>query len=115
MTYEIRTCIFKFKFLRIKIKIINKKWQNRKSQGTPVTNLSLKMTKLEQTVAKKETIDFTFQVCYPLTTIKCIASILTTYFIFIGYSGYVPGIKSENYFGESYGKATGASVQGAIK
>ena len=32
-----------------------------------------------------------------------------------GYSGYVPSIKAENHFGESYGKATGASVGGAIK
>jgi len=32
-----------------------------------------------------------------------------------GYSGYVPSIKAENHFGESYGKATGASVKGQIK
>ena len=32
-----------------------------------------------------------------------------------GYSGYVPSIKAENHFGESYGKATGASVLGQIK
>ena len=25
----------------------------------------------------------------------------------IGYSGYVPGVKSENVFGESYGKTSG--------
>ena len=31
-----------------------------------------------------------------------------------GYSGYVPSIKAENHFGESYGKATGASVSGTI-
>ena len=33
----------------------------------------------------------------------------------IGYCGYVPSIKSENAFGESYGKTTGASVSGNIK
>ena len=32
-----------------------------------------------------------------------------------GYSGYVPSIKAENHFGESYGKATGASVKKEIK
>ena len=31
-----------------------------------------------------------------------------------GYSGYVPSIKSENVFGESYGKTTEASVGGNI-
>ena len=33
----------------------------------------------------------------------------------LGYCGYVPSIKSENVFGESYGKTTSASVGGAIK
>ena len=32
----------------------------------------------------------------------------------IGYSGYVPGVKSENVFGESYGKVTGAANTGNI-
>tara|TARA_B110001450_G_scaffold145656_1_gene136131 strand:- start:243 stop:518 length:276 start_codon:yes stop_codon:yes gene_type:complete len=32
----------------------------------------------------------------------------------LGYSGYVPSIKAENVFGESYGKTTGASVNGSI-
>ena len=32
----------------------------------------------------------------------------------LGYSGYVPSIKAENVFGESYGKTTGASVSGSI-
>ena len=36
-------------------------------------------------------------------------------FLYIGYCGYVPSIKSENAFGESYGKTTGASVSGNIK
>ena len=36
-------------------------------------------------------------------------------FVTIGYSGYVPSIKAENAFGESYGKTTGASVRGDIK
>ena len=35
--------------------------------------------------------------------------------LIIGYCGYVPSIKSENAFGESYGKTTGASVSGNIK
>ena len=52
-----------------------------------------------------ETIDFTFQVCF-LFYVKL---------IIIGYCGYVPSIKSENAFGESYGKTTGASVSGNIK
>lgn len=30
----------------------------------------------------------------------------------IGYSGYVPGIKSENVFGESFGKTSGLSGNG---
>ena len=30
----------------------------------------------------------------------------------LGYCGYVPSIKAENVFGESYGKTTGASVGG---
>ena len=34
--------------------------------------------------------------------------------LYAGYSGYVPSIKSENVFGESYGKPTGASVSGTI-
>jgi hypothetical protein len=29
--------------------------------------------------------------------------------LFLGYSGYVPGVKSENVFGESFGKTSGAS------
>ena len=33
-------------------------------------------------------------------------------FFIPGYCGYVPSIKSENAFGESYGKTTGASVAG---
>lgn len=32
-----------------------------------------------------------------------------------GYQGYVPGIKSENLYGESFGKTSGSSVQGNIK
>ena len=32
-----------------------------------------------------------------------------------GYCGYVPSIKSENAFGESYGKTTEQSVAGHIK
>ena len=35
-------------------------------------------------------------------------------FIIVGYCGYVPSIKSENVFGESYGKTTSSSVGGAI-
>ena len=31
-----------------------------------------------------------------------------------GYGGYVPNIKSENVFGESYGKTTSASVKNEI-
>lgn len=33
---------------------------------------------------------------------------------FVGYAGYVPKIKSENAFGESYGRTTGASVGNMI-
>ena len=32
----------------------------------------------------------------------------------LGYSGYIPSIMPENVFGESYGKTTAKSVQGAI-
>ena len=32
----------------------------------------------------------------------------------LGYCGYVPGVKSENVFGESYGKTSGASGNGEI-
>ena len=32
-----------------------------------------------------------------------------------GYCGYVPGVKSENVFGESYGKTSGASGNGQIQ
>ena len=42
-------------------------------------------------------------------------SFLYVKLIIIGYCGYVPSIKSENAFGESYGKTTGASVSGNIK
>jgi hypothetical protein len=36
----------------------------------------------------------------------------TNYFYyFIGYEGYIPGIKSENVFGETYGKTTYASAK----
>ena len=40
---------------------------------------------------------------------------MTIYVKLIGYCGYVPSIKAENAFGESYGKTTGASVGGQIK
>ena len=33
----------------------------------------------------------------------------------IGYQGFVPGVKSENVFGQSYGKTSNASVQGNIQ
>ena len=58
-------------------------------------------------VVQLETIDSIFQV----------SVIFITFIIFlkIGYCGYVPSIKSENAFGESYGKTTGASVSGNIK
>ena len=36
-------------------------------------------------------------------------------FFIPGYCGYVPSIKSENAFGESYGKTTSQSVAGTIK
>ena len=40
---------------------------------------------------------------------------ILTYILSIsGYSGFVPNIKCENVFGESYGKTTGASVGGQI-
>lgn len=32
----------------------------------------------------------------------------------LGYSGYIPGVKAENVFGESYGKATWQSSSGEI-
>ena len=32
--------------------------------------------------------------------------------LLIGYSGYVPGVKSENVFGESFGKTSGLSGNG---
>lgn len=32
----------------------------------------------------------------------------------IGYSGYVPGVKSENVFGESFGKTSNLSGNGQI-
>lgn len=33
----------------------------------------------------------------------------------LGYAGYVPGIKAENVFGESYGKTSGLSGNGQIQ
>jgi hypothetical protein len=35
-------------------------------------------------------------------------------YIFIGYCGYIPGVKSENVFGESYGKTSSQSAKGEI-
>ena len=32
----------------------------------------------------------------------------------LGYCGYIPGVKSENVFGESYGKTSGQSGRGEI-
>ncbi len=32
----------------------------------------------------------------------------------IGYCGYIPGVKAENVFGESYGKTSGQSAKGEI-
>lgn len=32
--------------------------------------------------------------------------IIVINFIIIGYSGYIPGVKSENLFGKTYGKVT---------
>jgi len=32
----------------------------------------------------------------------------------LGYSGYVPGVRSENVYGESFGKTSGAACEGAI-
>lgn len=41
---------------------------------------------------------------------------MTYFFIFLlGYSGYVPGVKSENVFGESFGKTSGLSGNGQIQ
>ena len=36
---------------------------------------------------------------------------ISYFYYFIGYSGYIPGIKAENVFGESYGKTTAISVK----
>ncbi len=33
------------------------------------------------------------------------------FYCFLGYSGYIPGVKAENVFGESYGKTTAISVK----
>ena len=33
----------------------------------------------------------------------------------VGYQGYVPGVKSENVFGESFAKTSGASGDGSIQ
>lgn len=32
----------------------------------------------------------------------------------VGYCGYIPGVKAENVFGESYGKSSGQSGRGEI-
>ena len=40
---------------------------------------------------------------------KCISH------VYAGYSGYVPGIKSENVFGESYGKTSTQANNGQIQ
>ena len=32
----------------------------------------------------------------------------------LGYCGYIPGVKAENVFGESYGKTSGQSAKGEI-
>lgn len=32
----------------------------------------------------------------------------------IGYCGYIPGVKAENVFGESYGKSSAQSSKGEI-
>ena len=51
---------------------------------------------------------------------KCLAafqvriSLFVTVLEYIGYCGYIPGVKAENVFGESYGKTSGQSAKGEI-
>ncbi len=40
--------------------------------------------------------------------------LLSNYILCVGYCGYIPGVKSENVFGESYGKTSGYSGRGEI-
>ena len=49
-----------------------------------------------------------------LSMLVFVTYILTDLFYISGYSGFVPNIKCENVFGESYGKTTGASVGSQI-
>lgn len=75
-----------------------------RSQVTPAIREQLRAT-TKETVAKEKPLD-TSQVSnrpfHGLTSFP------------LGYVGYVPGIKSENVFGETYGKASFAANSGKI-
>ena len=78
--------------------------KKKECQAILVTNHNLKTTM--KTMKHKELIDFIFQVSLNFESLDL------NLLIFLGYCGYVPSIKAENAFGESYGKTTGASVGG---
>ena len=86
------------------------------SQGTPGTDLSIWRSALISPCLRWRSSLAEFQVINLSNTINTVVFLKhpMTSSRYVGYCGYIPGVKAENVFGESYGKSSSQSSKGQI-